>query len=167
MRSMNFSFIFFYAMTLLLGANAFTAPPSPSSRFMTANIPAFTRAQLDTRRHNAIDSFNSIMKNWGKKANAAHILIKPRTLPEAEAKDFLLKLKEEIGNDPVKFAAAAKEHSSCPSAANGGNLGEFGPAQMVKNFDKVCFDEEVGVVHGPVSTQFGEHLIYIISRTGE
>jgi len=38
---------------------------------------------------------------------------------------------------------------------------------MVKNFDTVCFSEEVGIVHGPVSTQFGEHLILITKRTGE
>jgi peptidyl-prolyl cis-trans isomerase C len=38
---------------------------------------------------------------------------------------------------------------------------------MVKNFDQVCFNEAVGVVHGPISTQFGEHLILITERTGE
>lgn len=75
--------------------------------------------------------------------------------------------KAEINNDPEKFAAAAKEWSGCPSAAKGGDLGEFGPGMMVKNFDEVCFNEEVGVVQGPVSTQFGEHLILITSRTGE
>jgi peptidyl-prolyl cis-trans isomerase C len=38
---------------------------------------------------------------------------------------------------------------------------------MVKDFDKVCFEEAVGVVHGPISTQFGEHLILITGRTGD
>jgi peptidyl-prolyl cis-trans isomerase C len=57
--------------------------------------------------------------------------------------------------------------SGCPSSKNGGSLGEFGPGMMVKNFDDVCFNEAVGVVHGPVSTQFGEHLILITQRTGE
>ncbi len=79
----------------------------------------------------------------------------------------LLEIKEEVGNDPVKFAAAAMEWSGCPSSKNGGDLGEFGPGMMVKNFDAVCFREAVGVVHGPVSTQFGEHLILITKRTGE
>ena len=35
---------------------------------------------------------------------------------------------------------------------------------MVPAFDKVVFSEEVGKVHGPVSTQFGQHLILIESR---
>ena len=42
-----------------------------------------------------------------------------------------------------------------------------GPGMTVKAFDEVCFNEKVGVVHGPVSTQFAEHLILITKRTGE
>ena len=36
---------------------------------------------------------------------------------------------------------------------------------MVPEFDKVVFNEEVGETHGPVQTQFGYHLIEIVSRT--
>lgn len=54
--------------------------------------------------------------------------------------------------------------SECPSANRGGNLGTFKPGMMVKEFDKVCFEKEVGVVHGPVETQFGSHLILITRR---
>jgi len=106
-------------------------------------------------------------RNWGKKATASHILFRPSQFPEDEAKAKLVEIKDEIGNDPKKFAAAAREWSGCPSAKDGGSLGEFGPGMMVKNFDDVCFNEEVGVVHGPISTQFGEHLILITQRTGE
>jgi peptidyl-prolyl cis-trans isomerase C len=35
---------------------------------------------------------------------------------------------------------------------------------MVPEFDTVVFNEAVGVVHGPVETQFGYHLIEITSR---
>ena len=35
---------------------------------------------------------------------------------------------------------------------------------MVKEFDRVCFEKEVGVVHGPVETQFGAHLILVTRR---
>ena len=35
---------------------------------------------------------------------------------------------------------------------------------MVKEFDKVVFQEEVGKVHGPIETQFGAHLILITRR---
>lgn len=105
--------------------------------------------------------------NWGKKATASHILFKPSQFPEEEARAKLLEIKAEVDNDVERFAAAAREWSGCPSSKNGGNLGEFGPGMMVKNFDDVCFNEKVGVVHGPISTQFGEHLILITERTGE
>jgi peptidyl-prolyl cis-trans isomerase C len=35
---------------------------------------------------------------------------------------------------------------------------------MVREFDVVVFNEEVGKVHGPVKTQFGYHLIEITKR---
>ena len=81
-----------------------------------------------------------------------------------DAASKLEELKAQIGNDPVKFAEAAATYSSCPSGRKGGNLGEFGPGQMVKEFDTVVFKEDVGVVHGPIKTQFGQHLILINQR---
>ena len=90
------------------------------------------------------------------KARARHILVST----EAECLD--LKSKLEAGGD---FAGLAKEHSTCPSGKSGGDLGEFGPGQMVKEFDQVVFNDEVGKVHGPVKTQFGYHLLEITSRS--
>jgi len=136
------------------------APPSSSA-------PTFFRPRLDTRRNNFFENIGSMVKNFGKQASASHILIGPKTMNEAEAKAKLSELKETIDNDPEKFAEYAAEYSSCASAKKGGDLGSFGPGMMVKNFDTVCFGDEVGVVHGPVSTQFGEHLILVTSRTGD
>eukprot|EP01052_Picozoa_sp_SAG31_P003354 SAG31_NODE_127_length_23612_cov_39.709863_20_plen_65_part_00 len=60
--------------------------------------------------------------------------------------------------------------SICPSAKDGGKLGFFKPGTMVKEFDEVAFpsrdeDYPVGVVHGPVKTRFGYHLILIHHRS--
>uniref|UniRef100_A0A7S4NHV5 Peptidyl-prolyl cis-trans isomerase n=1 Tax=Odontella aurita TaxID=265563 RepID=A0A7S4NHV5_9STRA len=148
------------ALLLLSLQSAAFAPGSSAA-------PTFTRSQLDTRRNNLFDSIGSMVQNFGKKATASHILIGPKTMGEAEAKEKLLELKAEIDNDPIKFADFASEFSTCPSSKKGGSLGSFGPGMMVKSFDSVCFDEEVGVVHGPISTQFGEHLILITDRTGD
>lgn len=90
------------------------------------------------------------------KAKARHILVK------TEKECVSLKQKIEAGAD---FAAVAKESSLCPSGArSGGDLGEFSPGQMVPEFDKVVFNDEVGVVLGPVKTNFGFHLIEITQR---
>ena len=59
----------------------------------------------------------------------------------------------------------AKEHSKCPSGQDGGNLGEFGPGQMVREFDEVVFSADLNKVQGPVKTDFGYHLIEVTSRT--
>ena len=89
-------------------------------------------------------------------AKARHILV------ATEAQCVELKAKIEAGED---FAAVAKKHSSCPSSKQGGDLGEFGPGQMVPEFDKVVFSSAVNKVHGPVKTQFGYHLLEITERT--
>ena len=89
------------------------------------------------------------------KATARHILVK--TQDECEN----IKKQIETGTD---FAELAKKHSQCPSGQSGGALGEFSPGQMVREFDQVVFNKDVGKVHGPVQTQFGFHLIEITSR---
>ncbi len=89
-------------------------------------------------------------------ARARHILVKT----EGVCND--LKAKIDGGAD---FAALAKEHSDCPSGQKGGDLGEFGPGKMVKEFDDVVFSADIGTVQGPVKTQFGYHLLEVTSRS--
>jgi peptidyl-prolyl cis-trans isomerase C len=89
------------------------------------------------------------------KATARHILVE--TLEKCEE----LKTEIEGGKD---FAEAAMENSSCPSGQKGGELGEFGPGQMVPEFDQVVFSADVNTVQGPVKTQFGYHLLEVTSR---
>nr|WP_238160426.1 peptidylprolyl isomerase [Pigmentiphaga sp. H8] len=88
-------------------------------------------------------------------ASARHILV------STEAQCNELKAAIEGGAD---FAQVAREHSSCPSRAQGGDLGTFGPGQMVPEFDRVVFSAPVNVVQGPVKTQFGYHLVEVTSR---
>lgn len=89
------------------------------------------------------------------KASARHILV--------SSEDQCNDLKQQI-QDGADFAELAKAHSSCPSGAQGGDLGEFGRGMMVKEFDEVVFSAEVGTVQGPVKTQFGYHLLEVTQR---
>lgn len=88
-------------------------------------------------------------------ATARHILVE--TEDECEA------LKSEIENG-TPFEEIAKERSNCPSGRKGGDLGKFGPGQMVPEFDKAVFSGDVGVLYGPIKTQFGYHLLEVTSR---
>ena len=89
------------------------------------------------------------------KASARHILV------DSEEKCNQLKQEIEGGAD---FAEVARQSSTCPSGQRGGALGEFGPGQMVREFDEVVFSAELNTVQGPVRTQFGYHLIEVTSR---
>jgi peptidyl-prolyl cis-trans isomerase C len=85
---------------------------------------------------------------------ARHILV--ATLNEA------VELKNKIATGE-SFAQLAATHSQCGSSHRGGDLGTFGPGQMVKPFEDATFALKVLEVSEPVKTQFGYHLI---QRTG-
>ena len=89
-------------------------------------------------------------------ASARHILV--------DSENECLALKEELakGKD---FADLAAAYSNCPSGQNGGELGTFGPGQMVAEFDHAVFNGPVGEVQGPIQTQFGYHLLEVTSRS--
>lgn len=82
--------------------------------------------------------------------SAAHILV------DSEEKATALKAEIDGGAD---FAELATANSSDGSAASGGDLGWFGPGQMVPEFETAVSGMEVGSVAGPIKTQFGWHLI--------
>ena len=88
-------------------------------------------------------------------AAARHILV--------DSHEACEELKSEIEGG-ADFAELAKRHSTCPSGKSGGALGEFGRGAMVKEFDEVVFSAPVGVVQGPVKTQFGYHLLEVTKR---
>jgi peptidyl-prolyl cis-trans isomerase C len=88
-------------------------------------------------------------------ASARHILV--------DTEERCIELKQAIENG-ADFAQVAKENSRCPSSRDGGNLGTFGPGEMVREFDQVVFSAPVGTVQGPVKTQFGYHLVEVTER---
>jgi len=92
------------------------------------------------------------------KATARHILVDS----EEQAQELIRQI--ENGAD---FAQLAAEHSNCPSGQSGGDLGEFSQGQMVPEFDRVVFSDAIGEIHGPIATQFGYHIIEILSRSDD
>lgn len=106
-----------------------------------AEVEAFYEENAETR--------------FGETATARHILVETR----AEARDIVAEL--EAGGD---FAELAQEHSTdTGSAEQGGELPEFGRGQMVPEFEEAVFAAEIGEIVGPVRSEFGFHIIEVLS----
>ena len=83
---------------------------------------------------------------------ASHILVST----EQDARNILGQL-----NAGKKFAELAKQYSSCPSGAKGGDLGFFTRGRMVPEFEAAAFSLKTGQVSEPVKTAFGYHIIMV------
>ncbi|MES9826602.1 MAG: peptidylprolyl isomerase [Candidatus Thiodiazotropha endolucinida] len=89
----------------------------------------------------------------GSEYKARHILVKEQD----EATALIEKL-----DDGADFAELAVEHSTGPTGKNGGDLGWFDVAQMVKPFGEALKTLEKGKYSAaPVETQFGWHVILL------
>ena len=112
----------------------------------------YTILKVDDKRENGVE------------AKASHILICYTGASNCEAEYSkegaqmkIDELKAEVTAE--NFAQLAKENSTGPSAPDGGDLGWFGPGQMVPEFDEAVFTMEVDAISEVVETQFGYHLI--------
>ena len=122
--------------------------------------------------------YDQIVSNITQRAKAAkpeqvrasHILVKTdKSNTEDAAKkeiDAIYAQMKDLKGDELakKFAELAKEKSDCPSKAKGGDLGAFGHGQMVPEFDKAAFAQDVGKLYAPVKTSFGWHLVLVTEK---
>jgi len=95
---------------------------------------------------------NSQMFKSEETVSAKHILV--------DDLDQMKEIEAEITNG-MSFEEAAKKHSKCPSAAEGGSLGSFTRGRMVPEFENAAFELEIGEISEPIKTQFGYHLIQL------
>ena len=99
---------------------------------------------------------------------ASHILIKvdPDKGPEADAaakqKAEALYARAAKGEDFAKLANENTEDTS--GKGTGGQLPPFGRGQMVPEFEQAAFDMKPGEIRGPIKTQFGYHIIKVLSK---
>ena len=114
---------------------------------------------IEVSEEEAKNFYETNQKHFVKDAtvSAKHILV--------EKEEDCQAILASINSGEKTFEDAAKEFSTCPSKAQGGDLGEFGKGQMVKEFEDAAFAAEVGAVVGPVKTQFGYHLIKVEKKS--
>lgn len=99
---------------------------------------------------------------------AAHILLPAAPGDEAAraaARRTAEALIAALQDRPDGFAAAAARYSACPSAGQGGNLGQLGPDQTVVEFDEALQGMTPGRIHpAPVETRYGLHVVRLDRR---
>jgi len=114
----------------------------------------------------------SLGRKVGVNAKASHILIgyegsqtpntkEKRTKEQAKAKAEAI--LAQVNANPDSFLMLAFTNSDDSSAQQGGDLGFFGPNQMVKPFNDFVFSNPIGKV-GLVETPFGFHIIKITDK---
>ncbi len=85
------------------------------------------------------------------KIKCSHILV----AKHSESLSILEKIK-----NGEKFGKLAKQLSiDSGSAKKDGNLGYFTKGMMVKPFEEVAFNLQIGEISEPVKTEFGYHII--------
>jgi peptidyl-prolyl cis-trans isomerase C len=61
---------------------------------------------------------------------------------------------------PGRFAELARRHSECPSALDGGKLGEIGRGQLFPELDSALLGLQAGAISPIVETEIGFHLLW-------
>jgi len=94
---------------------------------------------------------------------ASHILfaaLASDRAAHAKAREDAAAVLAELRAKPERFAELAQAHSRCPSAAQGGNLGQVTAGQTTPEFEQaLCALEPGRLCEAPVATRYGFHVI--------
>ncbi len=72
-----------------------------------------------------------------------------------------IQVRKRLIDGKEDFGLVAVEVSLSPDAAQGGDIGTFARGQMPPEFDKVCFDLEIGEISPVVKSPYGYHLFRV------
>ena len=94
---------------------------------------------------------------------ASHILfaaLASDRAAHAKAREDAAAVLAELRAKPERFAELAQAHSRCPSAAQGGNLGQITAGQTTPEFEQALVALAPGqLCEAPVATRYGFHVI--------
>jgi len=140
-------------------SKSFESPESARIEFVVLSREALA-AQISIGADDLKTYYQQNASRFGspEERRASHILIQKGPKAAEKAQAVLAKVKA----NPSQFAALAKTESDDPgSASQGGDLGFFGQAMMVKPFADAVFAMSKGEVRGPVESEFGQHIILL------
>ncbi len=111
--------------------------------FYEAHRERFSRPQTRVARHILVTVNPEFPDNTREKAEQKMGLIQKR-----------------LGADPAQFAELARRYSECPSALEGGKLGNLPQGKLYPELDEVLFGLPEGSVSDIAETELGLHLLY-------
>ena len=101
---------------------------------------------------------------------ASHILfaaLASNRAAHAKAHEDAAAVLAELREQPSRFAELAQAHSRCPSAAQGGNLGQITAGQTTPEFEQALIALSPGqLCEAPVATRYGFHVIRLDRKHG-
>jgi peptidyl-prolyl cis-trans isomerase C len=92
-----------------------------------------------------------------------HILITiNEAIPEnsrAAAQERIATLATRLAKEPLRFEEQALKHSECPTALDGGKLGDLPRGKLFPVLDEALFNLKVGEVSGVLESELGFHIL--------
>ena len=82
-----------------------------------------------------------------------------RDLARARIEQLAEQMQGPAGGRAQRFESLARQHSECPTALEGGRLGEVVPGQLYPALDAALFALGSGEIGGPVESELGFHLL--------
>jgi foldase protein PrsA len=123
----------------------------------TVGTPPVTDGEVASAYNADIETYTQV--------HARHILFSTQARSDAQALALARSTLAALRGG-ADFAATAKRLSDdAGSKANGGDLGTTTASQYIPEFAKAVETAPIGVVTGPVKSQFGYHIILVVSRT--
>lgn len=95
--------------------------------------------------------------------SARHILVTiNETIDEntrSAARTRIEEVAARLAKEPQRFEEQALKHSECPTALDGGKLGELPRGKLFPELDRALFELKAGEVSGVLESELGFHLL--------
>lgn len=151
------------AHAVSLGISNSESEDAAIERLLELEVPEAEPSEAEIRRYyeQSPGRFTA-----GELVEASHILfaLTPRVPPE-RLRAKAAEVHALASRDAARFAELAREYSNCPSAAQGGSLGQLGRGDAVPEFECAVLEgESLGVLPDLVATRFGFHVVQVARR---
>jgi nitrogen fixation protein NifM len=131
-----------------------------------ARATQVSEIDIDLYYHYHPDQFR-----WPETRRARHILITVNPeMPDNTAEVARVRIEAvaaRLAKDPKRFEEQALKHSECPTAMQGGVLGDIPCGQLYPELDAALFSMQAGQLSGVLESPLGYHLILCESVTPE